>query len=251
MLSAGSPAAALPSVDVPQAAVPPLISADLKDPAWKNAVTLSPLTLSIGAPDKSVPVPATLVSLLWDAKFVYVRLVCDDTDIYVPVHGRDSDLFRGDVVEVFLDPVGDSREFVEIEVSPDNDVMDKLHLITSTFIGSDDNGVLNQDIIDRDQWSMIGFDVVGLVTNAKRVPLAVTTPGWVVDMAIPATCVCRRLGAGVFSPMTMRINFIRYDEQDAATPSGHRFVAMNWAPVRWGQPHRSPQVMGYVRLVGR
>ncbi len=45
---------------------------------------------------------------------------------------------------------------------------------------------------------------------------------------------------------------MRYEYPKPADENAKRkLIAMNWAPVMYGQPHISPGAMGYVTLVAR
>ena len=61
---------------------------------------------------------------------LYVRFVCQDDDILTTLSGRDAEYDQEDVVEVFPDPVGDEKEYIELQVSPNNGVGDVIYLCT-------------------------------------------------------------------------------------------------------------------------
>jgi hypothetical protein len=84
----------------------------------------------------------------------------------------------------------------------------------------------------------------GLRTAARTVE-----NGWIVDIALPAEVLMRRRPGNRLRPMKLRANFLRYERLPAGDSTKKRkAVFMNWSPVNWGQPHRSPQRMGHVRL---
>jgi hypothetical protein len=246
-------AASRPAMEVPNARVTPRVDADPSDPAWKFAATIPSLTVS---PGRENPVTAPLsplpteVKLLWDKTFLYIRFLCEGGDIYVPVTGHDKELYKGDVVEVFIDPVGDAREYVEIEISPKNDVFDQILLLTAPQPKSDSNGVLQYEIQQRDLWAFPQWDVSGLRSAAKVCNLSNGKPGWIVDLAIPAKSILRRLGVVSYSAMTLRVNLLRYEwsKEPDGSGAGRKLIAMNWAPVQFGLPHLSPQAMGELHL---
>jgi hypothetical protein len=123
------------------------------------------------------------VRLLWDQKFLYVRFICQDNEIYSPFTGRDRPHYQGDVVEVFLDPVGDSRQYVELQVSPRNQVFDQLMLLTGEP-RSDENLRLLNEVIDRNWWTDLGWTLDGLSTATSVVQRDGKTSGWIADIAI-------------------------------------------------------------------
>ena len=225
----------------------PAVTAALGDAAWGHAATIDSLGLMLGPQAKGLVPLSTKVLAKWDDEYLYIRFVCTGGDLYNPSSGHDAPLFHGDVVEVFLDPVGDSREFVELDVSPDNSVLDEIHFLTAEP-QSDEHGGLLFDVIKRDTWDFPSWDMAGLKTATSRLGPTDKPTGWIADFAIPAAELLRRNGLKQFEPMTLRANFARYD----MVPNGTQprtFIAMSWTPVEWGRPHRSPQAMGELRLV--
>ena len=198
-----------PAITVPKAVLKPLLTAAVDDPAWPPAVTLPALTPSLGAPPPSIPVPETEVQLLWDADYLYVRFICRDTEIYTPVHGHDAPIYQGDAAEIFLDPVGDSRQWVELEFNADNDTFELLYLCT-TEPKSDSALCLTPEVISRDSWTISPWDLKGLRSQAARLTPAANAQDWIVDIAIPAKELLRRAGLKQFAPMTLRGDFLRY-----------------------------------------
>ncbi len=236
-----------PRIEVPFAAKAPLLRAALDDPAWVNAAEIPALTLSPSI-KAIVPPQKTSVRLLWDRGFLYVQFVCDDDDIFATLKGRDAEYHREDVVEVFLDPVGDEKQNIELQVSPLNGVRDVLYLCTGEPVSGGDGRQL-RDLIERNIWTFVDWTLNGLKTATSRFDNA-GRRGWVVELAIPADCL-RRLGRKEFEPMTLRGNFIRLDRPvNPASPQERLFTSVNWSPVFGGQAHRSPAANGYLVLTG-
>ncbi len=238
-----------PEVTVPLATVKPLVTADVNDPAWAQAVVLPPMTPSLGVPTPPIPLPETKVQLLWDADYLYVRFFCRDTDIFVPVHGRDAPIYQGDAVEVFLDPVGDAHQWVELEFNADNDILDQITFVTGEPV-HDATLCLTGEVSARDTWTFLSWDMKGLRSQAARLTPTPNGQDWIVDMAIPAKELLHRNGLKQFAPMTLRGDFLRYKHYllDPAKPRG--FLPLNWSPVSGGRPHRSPAAFGYIHLEG-
>jgi len=246
----GLDAAQYPTLDVQYARVAPHLDAGLNDPAWDSAVAIPHLSLSLGDTSDLTALP-TEVRLLWDEHFLYIRFICTGTDIYVPYRGHDQPHYKGDVVEVFLDPVGDAREYVEIELTPKNDTFDQVILITAPQVKSDSQGVLLKEVQERDFWAFPQWDLAGLRTAAKICVLPSGEQGWIAELAIPANPLLQRLGRTTFMAMTMHANLLRYEWRKSGSDSGaaRQLIPMNWAPVRNGSPHLSPEAMGLLRLV--
>jgi len=208
---------------------------------WDQAAVITELTVSPGESGEGLSAKPTEVRLLWDEETLYVRFLCEDDDIYLPVRGRDADLYLGDVVEVFLDAVGDGRQYFELQTNAAGDLFDQLITLTAPVIESQPNGRLLDVIVERDFWPVREWDMDGLHVAGRSV-----NGGWIGEFAIPARALLRRLGRERFQPGDrIRAHLIRYDYLPG---EARRLVAMNWAPVYFGCPHISPAAMGELRL---
>jgi hypothetical protein len=76
---------------------------------------------------------------------------------------RDDRLWEEEVVEVFLDPDGDGQNYAELEVNPDNVVVDLLIPNANSLTGSN-----------------VRPDIAGLQTAVSR-----HAAGWITEIAIP------------------------------------------------------------------
>jgi hypothetical protein len=207
------------------------------------------LPLCLGPQAAALSATPTQVRVLWNGEFLYVRFRCIDSTIYAP-HGIATNVLHsdGDVAEIFLDPVGDQRQFFELQSNPVGGWVDGVHVLT-TQPSSDSEGVLSANVLRGDVWFFQGWEIKGL-----RIVAAPFTDGnekgWIADFALPAKPILQRLGLAKYHPMTMRINFIRYDS-NGPPPNAAPTVDMAWSPVMWGRPHRSPAKMGTIVLVAR
>ena len=245
--------ATTPRLDVPKTAtLVPRVTAEPDDTSWADAAVISTLTISLGAATRPGIVPSTEIRLRWDPQFLYIRFLCADDDIYAPFDGRDQPLYKADVAEVFVDPAGDGRQFIELQLSPRGDVFRQLSLLTADAASGPD-GVLLDEVVKRELWRFPNWDLPGLRTAARICQLGSGKPGWITDFALPAAPLLRRLGRREFSAgLTLRANLLRYDWQpsgNATSPLARTLVPVNWAPVRLGCPHLSPRAMGFLRLV--
>lgn len=231
----------IPEIAAPHASTTPLMTAAADDPAWSAGTEIDHLPLSVGRYRKGEAAVPTRVLLLWDADWLYVRFICRDDDLYAP-HGstRDAHHHEGDVVEVFLDPVGDARQWYEIQLSPAGGVLDQVTLMTDEP-KSGPKGILDGPS-HREMWAFPAYDMSDLRTAAAE-----TGRGWIADIAIPAEAICRRMPGRQLEPMSMRANFIRYERQRHEDGSS-TWLPMNWSPVVKGNPHRSPHRMGRLDL---
>ena len=244
LTAADVPTLQVPTLQVPHAAsVPPLDAAATPAAVWTNAVLIPTLTQSKnGARANSLP--ATQVRLLWDSKALYVRFDCTDAEVYLPFSKHDDPLFQGDVVEVFLDPVGDARQWFELQVAANNATFDQ-NLVLTAEAKSNADGMLLDELLQRDWWMWAGYEMEGLTTAAQQRP-----DGWTVELAIPAKSAAKRLGSQTWKAGDkLRANFMRYDWTPPGADGKRGLLPMNWAPVLTGCPHISPQAMGTLELM--
>jgi Carbohydrate family 9 binding domain-like len=237
-----------PFITVPRTELRPAITAQLNDPAWIHAAKLPELTPSLGARAIPSPLPETTFMLLWDPDYLYVRFICKDRNIYAPIHGHDGPLYRGDAVEVFLDPDGDAKRWVELEFSPDNDVREGLFLCPSpTKI--DSSLCLTKSAIAHDLKQILSWDLPGLRSRAVRF----SAPGeenWIVDAAIPAKGIFRKTAQNRFRPMILKGELMRYKWMTVGPGRPRELLPLNWSPVSFGNPHHSPAAYGRIILNG-
>lgn len=233
---AGAEPAERPSLEIPQT---PNAFPDKE--AWDSAATIKDLIAPLGVGLRP-ETQHTSVQLLWNADFLFVKFHCQDghiTPLSQEPSGRDAPYHRADCVEIFLDPVGDAKAFMEIQVGPDNGLFDAMHLCTGT-VQSQHDFLLTQETIDREMWFSTEWNLDGLKAIAS-----VESEGWNVVIALPAKSTLRRLGKTHFeSGMRLRANFVRLDYASA----GSKAIITNWAPVVEGRVHRSPTGMGFVIL---
>ena len=226
---------------VPRAILAPRLDATWDDAAWNQAATIEELSLSLGPQAQGLEAPRTHVKLLWSPDWLWVRFIAWSDEIYAPFGTvRDAPHFKGDVSEVFIDPVGDARQWVELQCSPDNGVFDKLFLATAPPQAGADG--TNTPASEREVRHSTRWQLDGLQTAAGR-----WAQGWLSEFAIPAAPLLKQLGQKQLAPMTMRANLLRYEWRLEADET-RSLTALNWAPVKWGNPHRSPHAMGWMEL---
>lgn len=241
VVQAQAPPPVVPTLRALRATTPPLVTADKSEDVWKTALSSGTFSVSDGLNASKANGFETQVRVLWDEQFLYVRFQGQGEEGFSP-HGSEHDAphHEGDVVEIFLDPEGDSREVIELQLNPQNGVLDGVHLLTAPAEW-DAAGVLKPDLVNRDAWFFPSWNLEGLRTASR---LENTT--WTADIALPASLLKRR-GIKAFAPMTLRANFIRYIHP--LLPEGKRdFVALNWSRVPLGRPHRAFGALGLLQL---
>ena len=237
---------ALPVLDVPSAPSAPNIDGDLSDTCWRDAAlipSLSPASGAVGVADTNLQ--ETEVRVLWTNGFLFVAFDCVDDEVLTSgTMKHDDDIYKEDVVEIFIDGIGDGRQFVEIQIAPDGTNLDLMYLFTAA-ITNDADGRVAGSILRHERWSFREWEMAGLETAARK-----TERGWSAEAAIPAAQIVKRLGEKEFKAgMEIRVQFVRYDHVPVETGSEkRRIIQQNWSPVIHGNPHNSPKLFGRVRL---
>lgn len=105
----------LPVYRVARVASPIEIDGRLDEPAWRAALQIPMVDSLTGAP----PRYPTVARILRDERYLYVAFDCSDDQVFVrPGRQHDDPIYEDEAVEVFLDPTGTGRNYVEIDVSP-------------------------------------------------------------------------------------------------------------------------------------
>lgn len=252
-MKAAADAVPRPLLDVARVKDLPRLRAEADDPAWSGPGAGAELRLVKPAEisEERAKAFATRVEMRWDARFLYFRFWCLSPAAPWAPHGgtRDALHSEGDVVEVFVDAAGDSRQFMEVQVSPANGVFDKLYLLPGEPRG-DERGVLPDDVIRRDQWEFPGWNWDGLRSATGEWRRGGKAVGWIVDLALPANPLLRRLDLTAYEPaLTLHAHLVRNacPLTKAASPE-RGFLSFSWAPIPLGRPHRAPLAMGELHL---
>ncbi len=103
---------------------PITVDGKLDEPVWKKAREVALLRRPDGKPgDRAI---RTTVRAGWDDAHLYFGFEVQDPDVRSPYSKRDDTLWKADVVEVYLDPGADGRDYAEIQVAPSGAVFDAL-----------------------------------------------------------------------------------------------------------------------------
>lgn len=145
------------------------------------------------------------------ANTVEVRFECIDDFISTPLAGHDRNLYKGDVVEIFIDPLGDGKRMVELQVNPNNDVLDLL-LTYSDGYQLTEAGRLTEDSVKSHFLSDRQFNIADLRTSAAAYP-----GGYWVEIHIPTDALQRAAGAPSINLTNMRWNIVRLDHRRDGT----------------------------------
>ncbi len=103
---------------------PITLDGKLDEPAWRMARPTRPFVTPGG--ERLSPSALTQARLTWDDENLYVAFKTRDGDIWSDLKGRDATLWKQDVVEIYLDPGADGKDYLELQVSPTGEIFDAL-----------------------------------------------------------------------------------------------------------------------------
>jgi len=180
------------------------LGAVLADPAlapWPQLAAVALRETVSGKP----PGQATWIKAAWSEHELRVLFWVEDTQVWATLTEHNAPLYEEEVVEVFLDPAGDSEKYFEIEVNPLNTVLEVALL-------REGSGGWRKDF----QWRC-----AGLRTAVQRHPA-----GWCAEFSLPFA------GLRVATPTgkRWRANFYRIDR-----PPGAPRELSAWSPT--GEPN--------------
>lgn len=173
--------APLPYYLVRRAAGAIAIDGRIDEFAWAAAPQINGLTRILN--DYGRVVHPTRARMLWDDEALYIAFACSDPDMWALYTQEDDPMWSEEVVEAFIDPDGDGRDYLELEVNPLNAEVD-LH------IGS----VQPEWVSDKD-WDIAGLRTAvlpqGTVNDTSDVDA-----GWTVEVAIPWSAFAPAIAGG-------------------------------------------------------
>ena len=191
------------------------LSADPADPIWRDLV---PIHLRENVSGQ-VPSQASLVYTAWDEVGWRILFDLGDQLPWATLAEHDAPLWTEEVVEVFVDPVGDLESYFEVEINPLGTTVDLV--LRRTLSG----------------WRKeFAWHVDGLESLTRR-----TTGGWAAELRLPFDAI----GAPRPQPGTSwRANFLRIDRPQGA---GTEAELSAWSPTGLRNFHR-PEKFGTVEF---
>ncbi|MBE6417131.1 MAG: hypothetical protein E7033_01540 [Akkermansiaceae bacterium] len=227
-----------------------VIDGKADEAAWQKACALSPLRDIEGA---AIP-NRTVIKMLWDNNYLYVHAAMQEPHLWATLTERDSVIYQDPDFEVFIDPDGDTKNYVEIEINALNTVWDLL--LTEPYRSG------NLALHD---WNIPGLQHAVHLRGTLNSPTD-TDDGWSVELAIPWASITGHSNHPRTAPppapgTTLRMNFSRVNWQvqaDATAPCGYRKKTNShgtplpesnhvWAATGEINIHM-PEHWGYVRL---
>jgi hypothetical protein len=109
-------------VNIPRAETAPVIDGKFDDEkVWESAAKLSSFKQTMTGKASNC---VTSVKLLWDDTSLYVAMHSEDDFLVSKFEKHDDELWKEDAFEIFLDPLGDEKDYYELQVSPAGVVFD-------------------------------------------------------------------------------------------------------------------------------
>lgn len=161
------------------------VRADASQAPWLELAPLGLCENVTGQPAAQ----ATTVRIGWDSRDFRVLFECVDRHVWATLTARDAPLYEEEVVELFLDPVGDGLAYFEIELNPLNAVLDLVLRRNRSGYKKD-----------------FAWDCEGLRTAVARTP-----EGWAAELAIPFASIAAEAPQ---SGAIWRVNFLRIDRPE-------------------------------------
>lgn len=225
----------------------------LNESSWLNS-DWTDYFVDIEGSKRPDPLFGTHVKMLWNDKFLYIAAFLEETDVWATLTERESVIFNDNDFEVFIDPDGDTHNYIEYEMNAFNTQWDLLLLRPYR-----DEAGQNVAI---DNWSMNGMKsavwVDGTINNATDID-----KGWYVEIAVPLDAI-GELNSKPVPPNDgeqYRINFSRVEWQTEIiggkyvrkqiTENGktHNLPEFNWVWSEQGViAMHQPETWGYLQF---
>ncbi len=189
------------------------LTADPKSPHWSS---LAPVWLA-EAITGAAPEQRTAVRMGWTTSELRLLFNVEDSHVWATMANRGDPLYKEEVVEVFLDPVGDLESYFEIELNPLNAVLDLVLRKTRSGYRKDFS------------WRCEGL----------RSRVCLSEGGWVAELGIPFLSLMPETP----NPGDVwRVNFSRIDR-----PQNRDRELSAWSPPRRPSFH-TPERFGFLEF---
>jgi hypothetical protein len=199
---------------------------------------------------KSLPRFQTKVKMLWDDNYFYVAAKLQEPDIWGTLKNRDDIIFYDNDFEVFIDPDGDTHNYVEFEMNALNTIWDLL---------------LKEPYRDVDKAALHGFDIKGIKTGVE-INGTLDHPGdvddsWTVEISFPWEAFKELTSVSVppsendqwrvnFSRVEWKVNVVNGQYQKVINPKTNEpFPEDNWVWSPQGVVNMHyPEMWGFVQF---
>ena len=169
------------------------IDGNLDENSWESAEWTNDF-VDIEGELKPLPLHRTRAKMLWDDNYLYIAAELTEPHIWAKLIQRDTVIFYDNDFEVFIDPDGDTHEYMEFEMNAYNTLWDLL--LTKPY--RDNGRVVN------------AWNINGIIT-AVNIHGTINDPSdsddkWVIELAFPLN-VLTEFGDTPGDGTQWRINF--------------------------------------------
>lgn len=199
---------------------------------WETVPSTGPF---VSVVDYSETKLRTDARIAWTEDGLYFRWVCQDTDIWTTFTRRDQHLWEEEVVEVFFSTSEDPWRYFELEVSPNNLIVD----LDISWPESGGQRRMSGDIGWNSPGSRSNVDVEGTLDDRSD-----TDRAWVSQLFVPFA------DLGVEPPLSdtaqtlWRLNLYRIDR-----PQSQPIEFSGWSPTLENPAsYHVPERFGYMRF---
>lgn len=194
------------------------IDGKLDDEGWKKVARTAKFGDTRGGPQ---PAGETWAKVTRDDTHLYVGFHGVDTDAWGNLEKRDADTWTQEVFELFIDPNGDSKDYLELQITPRGTLFDARF---AKKLGRGD-GTRQEQIDAARAWN-------GNIEFAAHVDGTVNDhsdkdKSWSAEFKIPLSDIP---GGAPKNGDSWKINFYRFDAPRDAEGKPGRQVAWAWSP---------------------
>lgn len=203
------------------AAPEPALDGKLDDDVWANLPSLSLV------PFGNAPKTNTNVKAFVTGDALYIGATMDDTNAWGTFKDRDADTWTEEVLEIFIDVDGDSKDYLELQITPMNTVFDaNFKTRLGTGKGSREDQINEARTFNLENLQSSVF-VDGTVNNPDD-----NDKSWSAEIKIPLASL-----PGIQLPLTpsasWSVNVYRFDRPDPKTTHGY-----GWSTAPRGDFHQ-------------
>ncbi|MEA1886180.1 MAG: carbohydrate-binding family 9-like protein [Bacteroidota bacterium] len=221
------------------------IDGNLDEQSWEAAPWTNDF-VDIEGELKPLPLHRTRVKMLWDDNYLYIAGELTEPHIWARLRQRDTVIFYDNDFEVFIDPDGDTHEYMEFEMNAYNTLWDLL--LTRPYR---DNGRV------ADAWNINGIKTAVNIHGTINKPSDIDNK-WVVELAFPMS-VLSEFGIHPLDGTQWRINFSRVNwrteiengnyrkAKDPVTAEKYPEYNWVWSPQGLVNMHY-PEMWGYLQF---
>lgn len=170
----GDRATTVPTYPVSHATGPMQIDGVLDEFDWLTAQRMDFVKFSHDPEDHKSLRESTEVAAVWDEQNLYLGFIVRDREMWATNQPRDTRLWPEECIEIFLDPDGDGRRYIEAQINWHNNIRDLLV----------DGTVENPTDTQFDDMARWNFHQLQSAVKVHQTPESGDL-GWTLEMAMP------------------------------------------------------------------